>query len=150
MAYKEVTVEQGEGGGGDFFQFTAIGDKLTGIFAGTSASTSKYAKPGDLRYNVLTREGMKSLDPAPTDAARKLAKGARDGELKPGCLVMMTYTGDRDVGQPTKMKQIKTLIDPEVKPASVEMLKKHAATPPKPKQPEPKADDPFGNDDIPF
>lgn len=154
MAYKEVTVEKGEGGG-KFVSFDAIGDKVEGYFAGTSASSSKYAaeKPGIVAHHFLTKEGMVTCDPLPTDAVRKLAKADREGDLKIGCKVEMVYTGDLDTGQKSPMKVIRTRVDPEVKPAAVAAITKAKAAPPPPPpkpKPAPASDDPFADDDIPL
>ncbi len=161
MAYQEI---EDDGPSGQFFKFNAIGDKIAGLYVGHRPATGTYAKPNDLEHMILQRDGLWILTP-PTDAARKLLKAERDGSLKPGASVMLSYSGDKDVGQQSPMKMIKVLVDPEVKPAALALVKPHlgaasagpapqaqAAKPaPKP-APAPKADDPFGSPDadIPF
>lgn len=165
MAFKEVVTEQGEGaGGGEFFNFKAIGDKLEGYFVSKKKSTAgQYTKPDDEDYSFLCKGAdgkpvVKILAPPPTDAKRKLAKADREGQIVQGVVVRMTYTGDLDTGKDSKMKVIKTLVDiddagkPIVKPGVLDAIKKHVAAPPPPK---PKSDDALfgdngGDDDIPF
>ena len=109
MAFKEVelSAEEQASSGQTFFKFSAIGDRMAGVFISSKVVAGKFGEKRE--YLFRTREGNVALTP-PTDAARKLEKA----NLKPGWKVIVTYTGDRDVGKEQPMKQFKVLVDTEI------------------------------------
>jgi hypothetical protein len=160
MAFVEV--EADEGAGGEFVQFKAIGEAVQGVYMDSAPSTGQYAKPGDKTFRFLCRaadgKGMvvKLVD-GPVNIQNKLKKAEREGLLKQGAVVQMKYKNDVPTDKGNPMKVIGLMVDPEVKPAALEALKKHGAAP-APKKSAPKPEDdlfggaPAGGDDsdIPF
>jgi hypothetical protein len=162
-----VTVEDPEPGeGGEFWKPTAIGDKLQGIFAGSSPSTGPYAKAGDKVFRLICKgpdgKWAAKLVDGPTKAQSRLKKAEKDGLLKVGRVVELLYKANIDTGKETPMKDIGVRVDNEDRPQALEVLKKFAAqTPAAPaaSKPKPADDDLFGtsapaggagDSDIPF
>lgn len=163
MAMVEVKDDGPQGGGGEFFQFNAVGDKLDGYFADSYPSRSKHAKPGanDLAYRFYCQGNvMKIVDPPHYKLRQALEKLTKEGKLVKGVRLMMTVTGEIDVSQQSKMKTYTVMVDlddagkPIANPAAIKKIDayvppgpppKPAAAPAAPKQ----SDDPFA-DDVPL
>lgn len=121
----EVSEEQRKemsGGGGEWFQFRAIGDKLYGRLDAYEERDSRL-NPGkkDHNYTVTTPEGRTLKTTATHDLQVKLQKAMRppDGTskgglgLKPGVghRICATYTSNQDVGQDSPMKVFRLQVD---------------------------------------
>lgn len=159
MAFVEV--EADEGSGGEFVQFKAIGETLQGVYMDNTPSTGQYAKPGDKTFRFLCRSAdgkfaIKLVD-GPSNIQNKLKRSEREGTLKQGSVVQMKYTNDVPTDKGSPMRVVKLMVDPDVKPAALELLKKHGATAAKAKTQTKPEDDLFGgggdaggDSDIPF
>ncbi len=159
MAFKEIVVEESEGG--EFFKFDAIGKVLLGRFQSHTVRPGEgmwddgRPKQEENHYSFRTKnpagEVVVMIVNAPTDLDRKLKAALKSGELKPNAIVKMTYAGDipaKKAGY-SPMKYIKTEIDDGPVPAAPAAAAKPQAKPPAPKPPPPApAADPF--DDIPL
>lgn len=155
MAYKTID-EPEQGSGGKFFQFKAIGDAIEGYFAGTSVSTSQFAKEKDEAYTFLTKDGLVTIDPVPTNGSMKLNAAKRDGDLKPGCKVLLKFIGEKPTDKGNPMRIIEVKVDPEPNQGALKAIAKKKSETPKPPPPKPKNDDAdlfddkSDSDDIPF
>lgn len=145
----ELTKEEEEAlqGGGNFFKFTAIGQRLLGRFVKSQKQTGQYAKADLLDYvfriaskdedgKVIAGKTEEVLLNANKQLHAKLAKC----KLQPGYAVKITFTGEIDVGQPSKMKVYEVEFDASPAPSG-------AAKPPPPPPPPPT---PAADDDVPF
>ncbi len=147
MAFKPVVLtkeeEEAMAAGGDFYKFTAIGQKLLGRFPKTQPQTGPHAKANRVDYvfrMAVKNEATGAMEPKevpftpPTKAAQLLEKAMKGGLLKPNYVVKLSYTADLDVGKESPMKIFELEIDDAPAPAK-------AAAPPPPPPPD---------DDLPF
>ena len=110
MAWKEAPDEPV---GTPVKKFEAIGSKLFGRFVqkrtreatfdGVTKTMIDFVFRND-RDGEFVPQSLKNLE-------QKLTKLERDGNLRPGTKVQMTYTGDQDTGQASKMRVIQVLWD---------------------------------------
>lgn len=156
MAFKTYELDESDRQTpGSFFNFKNVGDVLQGYYVDKSPSRSNYAKEGDvdMRFVVIkpdkTKEIVK-LSPVAYDVRKKLEKAEKAGDLKQGALCRMKLAKLVQVPGYTKpVWNFEVMVDPEVKPAIAEGVKKMAAAPvaaPKPSTP-PADENPF--DDAP-
>lgn len=141
MAYKEVELSEEEmkSAGAAYVQFKAIGDKLIGRFLGTQPTTGKYAKAGENDYRFKTVNEKKEvvevlLTPA-TNCRMKLEKAEKNGELRIGSKVLISFDSEQDIGKQSPLKIFKVAIDNSPPPAGA------VAPKPPPPPPPPAADD---------
>lgn len=143
MAFEEVAVNPDEMGG-NFYQFKDLGQTLEGYYTSTGPSTSQYAKPGDLRVVVATKEGFKTVDPLPAHLKASIVKAQSEGKLKPGCKIKMKLASHKPIpGQEKPMGLFSVMIDPEVTPLALKLIASAPAAPaptqqPPAQQPQPK------------
>lgn len=140
----ELTKEEEEAlKGGNYFKFTAIGQKLLGKFLRTQPQTGQYAKKDLLDYvfraNVTHEDGTKTTEEVVVNTNKQLNAQLAKCKFQPGYAVKITFASELDVGQQSKMKVYEVEFDSN--PPS-----KAGAPPPPPK---PAADVP-ADDDIPF
>jgi hypothetical protein len=110
MAWKEVPDEPV---GSKVLKFDAIGSKLHGRFVrkqsrdatfdGVTKTLTEFVFKNTVDGEYVP-QSLKNLE-------QKLLKLERDGNLLQGTKVQMTYTGDQDTGQASKMKVIQVLWD---------------------------------------
>lgn len=143
MAMREVTTPENEG---EFFKFTAIGDKLAGYFAEAYENEGQYGT--NHNYKFVTKQGV-MIFTAKSRALQLLTAA----DLKPGYKVILTYTANRDVGKESPLKLFKLQVDDEITEQAIAAIKGKAQAAPakaaaKPAaKPEPKEEDPFAEDD---
>ena len=117
MAFVDVEIPEGESGG-EFFKFSAVGDRLLGVFVSKAMDNSGKFGP-KMAYTFRTKEGTVVVTP-PT----KLAQGFEKADLQPGHRVIAEYTkdlpppADKPNHSPTKL--FKLQVDRDAKaPAAV-------------------------------
>ncbi len=107
MAFRDVDPPAPENAG-NYYKFKAMGDRLAGVFLSAKMTTGKF---GDkMEYKFKTAAGEVTFTP-PTDAARKLEAA----ELQPGHKVIITWTGEKDIGKGMPMKLFRVQVDGEAK-----------------------------------
>lgn len=148
MAFKkvELTKEEEEAlKGGNYFKFTAVGQKMLGRFVRTQPQTGQFAKQGQLDYvfraNVAHEDGTKAVEEVVVNTNKQLNAQLAKCGLKPGYAVKITFVSELDVGQQSKMKVYEVEYD-DAPPAG-----KAAPPPPPPPKPAAAAAE---DDDVPF
>jgi hypothetical protein len=150
MAFKEVvlTKEEVAALSGKFWKPKMVGDKLLGFFVKYEQRQHDFGpQNGGVKtlhsYTFQNKEGAITHDANP-DLHRKLQKAMKPAAegglgLTPGQrhACSMTYSGDLDTGQESKMKMFRLEVDTDFKAG---------AAPPPPPPPPPATD----YDDIPF
>lgn len=118
MAYRDVTWSQEEDGG-SFYKFDQIGQKFLGRFLSSKVERNERFNKDETRFTFKTaiidpNTNQQVVEvvtlPSFTDLDRKLKKA----NLKAGWKVRITYTGEIDVGQQSKMKQFKVEVDDDI------------------------------------
>jgi hypothetical protein len=124
MAWVDVEVSEQErkelsGGGGNWFKFAAIGDKVWGRFDAYKTREGKYGT--EHNYTVTQQNGSVVSFTAPTDLHQKLQKAMRPADgtskggqgLTPGVghKIAVTYTANQDTGQTSPMKVFRLQCD---------------------------------------
>lgn len=145
----ELTKEEEEAlqGGGNFFKFTAIGQKLLGRFVKTQKQTGQFAKADleDYVFRVAKKDENGQVIAGQTEEVvvntnKQLNAKLKKCGLKAGYAVKITFASELDVGQASKMKVYEVEYDASPSPAG-------AAKPPPPPPPPPA---PAADDDVPF
>lgn len=139
MAYRDVEPDD-DFVGGQFFNFTAIGDKLEGVYLGNSPARGQYAKEGDKCHQFMNGKGDILLLTPPASLARALNKLDAEGDLQKGAKIKMQYTANKSLDGDRTMKLFKVQIDTDFIKSGIEFIKKNAKT----------AESQEAEEDVPF
>lgn len=161
MAFEEVTVPDDFEEGAEFARFNAIGDRIAGRFLETVETDDSF-KPGQKRvnYKFKGRKADGSVGTIIVTPSWHLKKLLAAANLKSGDAVIMTKTGERDIGKENPMPQFSLKVEragaakPPAK-AAAQPQRQAPKAPPPPKQPPPADEFDFPSDgtddgDIPI
>lgn len=141
MAFQKVELtkeeEEALSGGGNFYKFTEVGQKLLGKLVKHAPQTGTFAKKGcdDYTFRVPKRDESGAPIPGQTEEVTVSATKKLDAQMKkipglaPGFGVKITLRALVDIGMPNKMPEYDVEFDPS--PGSG----KAAAPPPPPPKP---------------